>query len=72
MRESEFSELRDYAEYPEGCIDMGYQPSTSLIRKGWLRQIIPGCWQITPAGSEAFAAVIAGTAALKADSEESP
>lgn len=70
MRESEFSELRSYAEAPDQCIDNGYRPGTSLIRNGWLREIVPGCWQITPKGLQDFQQVVAGAAALKADGDE--
>lgn len=65
MNEDQFTELRDYAEAADQCIDRGYRPSASLISKGWLREIVRGCWQITPAGLEAFSAVVNGDADLK-------
>lgn len=69
MRESEFAELRTYAEAEGSCIDMGYRPAASLTRNGWLREIVRGCWAITPNGSAAFAAVVAGTADLRPDED---
>lgn len=70
MRDSEFSELRTYAESPDQCIDMGYRPGASLIRNGWLREIVRGCWQVTPKGTAAFEAIVAGAADLKQDRGE--
>lgn len=70
MTESEFSELRSYVEAQEAgssCVDMGHRPKASLISKRWLCEVVRGCWSITPAGSAAFAAVVAGEVELKAD-----
>ncbi len=67
MREAEFSEMRSYAEDPDCCIDMGYRPGASLIQKGWLRETVRGCWQITPKGVHDFAAIVAGAAELLPD-----
>ncbi len=69
MTESEFSELRAYYESAGSCIDMGYRPPASLIRHGWLREIVRGCWAITPAGASSFQAVVDGRADLKPDRE---
>ena len=66
MTEDEFSELRSYVDTSASCIDMGYRPRASLIRKGWLREVVPGCWQITPTGTSAFDAVVNGKTELKA------
>lgn len=70
MTDSEFSELRSYTEASGSCIDMGYRPSASLIRKAWLSEIINGCWAITEKGRKAFDAVIAGTVELSPDGRD--
>lgn len=67
MTESQFAELCPYRETEASCIDMGYRPSASLIRNGWLNEVVAGCWAITEKGRAAFDAVVAGTAALTPD-----
>jgi hypothetical protein len=67
MTDRQFSELRAYRETESSCIDMGYRPLESLIRKGWLREVVAGCWQITAKGTAAFDAVVNGTVALTPD-----
>jgi hypothetical protein len=67
VTDRQFSELRPYVEAEGSCIDMGYAPLKSLVSRGWLREVVRGCWGITPAGLSAFQAVVDGTAALQPD-----
>ena len=60
MTERQFAELRPYAD--GGCIDMGYRPLESVIRNGWLREVVRGCWEMTPRGHQQFEAMVRGKA----------
>lgn len=66
MTERQFNELRRYREAEGSCISDwdGHKPLASLLRNGWLREIIKDCWGITEQGVAAFDAVVDGSAHL--------
>lgn len=66
MTERQFSELRRYHETAGSCISDwdAAHPLASLISNGWLAEVVPDCWAITPKGVAAFDAVVAGSSVL--------
>lgn len=60
MNEAEFSDLQPYFEAQNQCISYMYDPRTSLVKNGWIREVVVGAFQITPKGIRAFQNVIDG------------
>ena len=64
MNEGEFSDLHPYFEAQDQCISYMYEPRASLVKNGWIREVVRGAFQITPKGIAAVQRIIDGKASL--------